>query len=151
MVRLFATAVIVAMATASTTAKAADDWWHEEWATYRGFLIEPACGESRDIDGCIRKLDLWKRDFKWATIPFWKGTLIGRRNLAVCFATGCDGAVKPNPLLACAWITLAIKSGDPKIDALDISGKENLCGKLDPGEQSAAEAQAKRLLTLLGE
>lgn len=121
----------------------------DEWDIYRTFLVEPACGLAKNVDACIKVLDLWKRDWMWATDPHWKNQLVGQRNIAFCLASGCEG-VKTNRLLGCAWAKLVLRSGDPKLGDEDIAFERDACTALtSAGERDVAEAQAGRLLKML--
>jgi hypothetical protein len=68
-----------------------------------------------------------------------------QRNVAYCLSTGCDGAVKQNEMLACAWRKVIASSGSPKVGNGDISNLLLDCGKLEPLQKSVAEQQAKTI------
>ncbi|MBB3461987.1 hypothetical protein [Rhizobium sp. BK377] len=132
----------------ASTANGGERPFAEEWEIYRGFLIEPACGQSSDKAKCEVALDRWRRDFRWATDTSFHNQLIGQRNIALCLASSCDG-VKPNQLLACAWAEVILNSGDPKISGEDVAFKQDTCASLSVGERKVASAQATRLLNML--
>lgn len=46
-----------------------------------------------------------------------------------------------NPIGACAWRLVILKSGSPKVDATDVSNVETQCGKLSALEQEAAASR----------
>lgn len=124
----------------------------KEWEIYRSFLTTPACGAAPKsaVDACIEALDYWKRDFMWATNPSWERLLEGQRNIAACLSTGCDGDVVPQPMLACAWSRVVLRSGHPTIQAEDVNREQRICGALDSdAERDTADAQATRLLSML--
>lgn len=75
-----------------------------------------------------------------------KGDYQAQRNLAFGYASSsCPGQDK-NPMLACAWRYVIIKSGSERVDQTDINNFKLDCGKLEPVELQAAEAQAANLL-----
>ena len=127
------------------------DLWNAEWETYRTFLVEPNCGDAKDLKACETQLNMWRRDFMWAVDARFGGLLIGQRNMTHCFATGCDNKIKKNPLLACAWAGVVVNGGQPQIEDRDLVMKRELCGELKQDGKAAAEMQTKRLLKMLYE
>ena len=69
------------------------------------------------------------------------GDYQAQRNLAYTLATG----IPHNPILSCAWRIVIVQSGSSQVDQSDTGNKKFACGKLNPDELSAAEAQAKKL------
>lgn len=78
------------------------------------------------------------------------GDYQGQRNVAFCFQTGCDWAVRENQTLACAWRVVILASGHLEVDSGDQRNAELACGKLDGTARRTAERQADRMLKLLG-
>lgn len=74
------------------------------------------------------------------------GDYQAQRNLAFSLSTGSEGYTK-DPILACAWRIVILKSGRAKADASDTGNKESDCeGKLNPQQMREAETQANSLL-----
>lgn len=125
--------------------------FRDEWEIYRGFLKEPACGLAMKQESCIKALDTWRRDFMWATGTDVKVQNLGQMFLSLCFSTGCSDTVKVNPMLACAWATVRMKSGSPEAGGGDILFAKNACSNLSSDQLEVAEGQAQRLLRMLAE
>src|SRR2546421_868971 len=74
------------------------------------------------------------------------GDYQAQRNLAYYLSTGAEGH-PTNPVTACAWRIVILKSGHAKADASDTSNKTFDCErKLNPQQLREAEAQANALL-----
>lgn len=74
------------------------------------------------------------------------GDYQAQRNLAYYLSTGADGHSK-NPVMACAWRIVILKSGGAKVDDSDRSNKKFDCDqKLNSQQLIEAEAQAAALL-----
>lgn len=74
------------------------------------------------------------------------GDYQAQRNLAYYLTTGEEG-VKADPVAACAWRIVILKSGHPEADASDTSNKQFDCErKLTPAQLRQAEGQAASLL-----
>jgi hypothetical protein len=74
-----------------------------------------------------------------------RGDYQSQRNVAYCLSTGCDGAVKVNAALSCAWRVVIQASGSSKVDATDAMAFKNACGALDDLELATASEQAQAL------
>lgn len=74
----------------------------------------------------------------------WRGDYQGQRNVSFCLSSGCDGAVKENPVGGCAWRIIIMASGSPKVDDTDTQNHKLYCGRLTNVERAAAHAQAER-------
>ena len=74
-----------------------------------------------------------------------RGDYQSQRNVAFCFSTGCDGAVRVNAALGCAWRVVIQASGSSKVDATDAMAFRNACGALDDLELATASEQAQAL------
>lgn len=132
------------MMVASSVASAAD------WPPVEDYInVLSDCSTSRYANECKYTKASWPDDYKAAT----SGDYQGQRNVAFCLSTGCDGAIRINKILGCAWRFVILESGHLKVDSTDTSNLQFYCGpaNLDQAGLTAAEAQAKRLLTLLGE
>ena len=69
-----------------------------------------------------------------------------QRNLAYYLTTG-EAGVKADPVMACAWRIVILKSGHPQADASDTGNKQSDCDrKLTPEQLRQAEAQAASLV-----
>lgn len=75
-----------------------------------------------------------------------KGDYQAQRNIAYGYESFPYPGQDKNPMLACAWRTVIVKSGSEFVGQSDISSYKLNCGKLDTVELQAAEAQAKNLL-----
>ncbi len=91
-----------------------------------------------------------RAEFRQAFAAAHRGDYQAQRNVAFCLETGCHGAVRPNPTLACAWRTVILLSGSPRVDVTDRSNHRLACGRLDRITTATAEAQAKRIRASLG-
>ena len=74
------------------------------------------------------------------------GDYQAQRNLAYYLTTGEEG-VKADPVMACAWRIVILKSGHPQADASDTGNKQFDCDrKLTPAQLRQAEGGAASLL-----
>lgn len=74
------------------------------------------------------------------------GDYQAQRNLAYYLTTGEEG-VKADPVAACAWRIVILKSGHAQADASDTSNKQFDCDrKLTPAQLRQAEGQAASLM-----
>jgi len=53
-----------------------------------------------------------------------------QRSVASCLAGGCDGAVKVNPVAACAWRLLILESGYTFVNSIDTDNQKADCESL---------------------
>lgn len=84
-----------------------------------------------------------------ALAPQWpkalKGDELALRNFAFCLGNGCYGALKVDPVMACALrIVVAARAG-VGLTADDRAGFERDCGALDEDGQSNAKLRARSL------
>jgi hypothetical protein len=145
-------AALIACGCVSLVEAGEDRRMSREWEVYRAFLVAPACGlvPKNEMKACENALGLWRRDFKWATDPHWNKQYYGQQNVSICLATGCEGSVKPNPLLACAWARIVLLAGHPLTEQGDFQREEKYCSALGSDmERTTAQAQADRLLGIL--
>lgn len=99
------------------------------------------CSSSPDEKTCKAS----QVDFtKWHRLA-WRGDYQGQRNVAFYFGRDTDGAVRRNPLLACAWRLVILTSGSLQLVDGDTSNVRIDCGKLDDIQRHAAAAQAARI------
>ncbi|MDO9450967.1 MAG: hypothetical protein Q7J21_10810 [Rugosibacter sp.] len=75
-----------------------------------------------------------------------QGNYQAQRNLAYGYSSLPYSGQDKNPLLACAWRIVIIKSGSDKVDKTDISNHSVDCGSLDKTARAVSEAQAIELL-----
>lgn len=74
------------------------------------------------------------------------GDYQSQRNLAYYLTTGEEG-VKADPVMACAWRIVILKSNHPQADASDAGNKQFDCDrKLTPAQLRQAEGQAAALM-----
>lgn len=79
----------------------------------------------------------------------WNGNYQGQRNVAVCRAMGCDGAVQINLVEACAWRSIIVEMQPEHTDDTDAENLKNDCGKLDAAGRITAERKREALLARL--
>jgi hypothetical protein len=74
------------------------------------------------------------------------GDALSLRNFAFCFADGCFGALKIDPIRACALriVIVAVNSGPVGDEDRANFGKD--CGRLGPEAQQAAKETARDLV-----
>ena len=97
------------------------------------------CGLAEKEKLCNANRAQFEREFPDA----YAGDYQAQRNVAFCLLSGCDGAVRVNRTLGCAWRRVILLSGSPKVDQTDISNYEWLCtDKLSRVERATSEAQA---------
>ena len=73
----------------------------------------------------------------------WKGNYEAQRNVAFCFTTGCDGAVRRDPILGCALRFVILYSGSSKVDPSDTMNTHSCERMLTGIELAAAKTRAK--------
>ncbi|MDM9647743.1 hypothetical protein [Rhizobium sp. S163] len=106
------------------------------------------CQAASDKAGCEYAKATWSKNYQKAV----KGEYQGQRNVSFCLSTGCNEAIRINPVLGCAWRIVIIQSGHLETDITDTSNQKHFCGPelLDDAGRQAAAAQSKQLLKLLG-
>jgi hypothetical protein len=123
--------------------------------TASAFLVYPATNAARaqsavqhlslctgpDRDAC----NVNRRQFEIEYPRAYAGDYQARRNVAFCLHQGCNGAVRQNPTLACAWRMIILSSGSPRVNSGDISNARLECGSLDAVEKSVADQQAEEI------
>lgn len=85
-----------------------------------------------------------------AMAPQWpkalSGDIFSLRNFAFCFADGCYGAFKRDPLRSCALRIVIAAIGDRPIPAEDRDNFDRDCSPLGPDDQEAAKIIARDLV-----
>lgn len=99
------------------------------------------CLGAEDKEYCEQQKIQFVKDFALAH----KGRTESQRNVGFCLSHGCNGAVLNKPILACAWRTVVLLSGDETVDASDTFNFNSDCGKLSATEKIAAEAQVRNI------
>jgi hypothetical protein len=88
--------------------------------------------------GCEFAAEKFVQDFQRALQrSYW-----AQRDVALCLRTGCDGAVRIEPVAACAWRQVLARGGFERYSPGDHAELETDCGSLDPDERAAAEDKA---------
>lgn len=100
------------------------------------------CSVAANERMCNANHDEFISDYRLA----FKKDYQAQRNVAFCLIDGCDGAVKINKPLGCAWRIVILASGSQKLDASDRMNYDIMCkGKLDNTEALVFEGQAQEL------
>ena len=117
-----------------------------EWRPPEDYLT-PSCEASVSKPMCDLARTEWVQDYRLAI----SGDYQGQRNVAFCLRDGCDGAVRPNPVLSCAWRQVILKAGHLDLASTDFSNVKLLCTpqKLGTDEAAAADAQARQILKMI--
>lgn len=72
----------------------------------------------------------------------------GQRNVSFCLADGCDGAVRKNLALGCAWRIVIIASGSSRVDSTDTGFFDAYCrNRLSESEIAQMRSQAEALFS----
>jgi len=105
------------------------------------------CSRSSNATICESTRKSWTADFNDAIAGKYKAQTF----VAYCLSTGCDGAIKIDPLLGCAWRKVAIGAAHLDAGESDAAGLKQYCSRpyLDEAGQRAAEAEAKTLRQML--
>lgn len=125
----------------------------EDWPPADTYFSRISAKCSDDADWCAKAEAVWTKDYEKAT----RGDYQGQRNVSFCLSTGCtefyNQSIRPNPILGCAWRYVILESGHLSVDDTDTQNLKVFCGPqyLDKAGLSAAEAQANRLLKMLGQ
>ncbi|WFR94406.1 hypothetical protein [Rhizobium tumorigenes] len=105
------------------------------------------CRQSSNATGCESARKSWTGDFNDAIA----GKNEAQTTIATCFSTGCDGAIRPDPMLGCAWRKVAMRAAHGQADARDAAGLKQYCSQpyLDVAGQHAADEEALALQQML--
>lgn len=108
--------------------------------------VASTCGSYGNAANCETMRKAWPADFADAIAGKKKAQEI----VARCLSTGCDGAIKIDAVLGCAWHKVASATADGGADR-ETEGIEDYCGSryLDETGTRAADAQAKILQQML--
>lgn len=114
-----------------------------EWPQADDYIAWSDC----QTDQCRYSRQTWADEYAGAT----SGQYQGQRNVAFCLSTGCEGALKVNKILGCAWRFVIVESGHLSADASDAMNLKHYCGpeNVDQVERATAEAQARTLLKMI--
>lgn len=116
------------------------------WPPASDYLdVARTCSQSRNAAGCEKTRKSWTSDFNDAIA----GKNKAQRFVAYCLVTGCDGAIKADPVLGCAWDRVANGTDHPERG--DTASLKQYCDRpyLDEAGEHAAEAEAKTLRQML--
>ena len=72
----------------------------------------------------------------------YEGDYESERNVGNCLQSGCSGALRKNPIQACAWRMVLMTSGSPKVNDLDAADLKIACGRLAEAERQDAAQRA---------
>jgi hypothetical protein len=102
----------------------------------------PACIATTDPSGCETTRQAWQQTYMDAL----SGKQTAQQRVALCLSTGCGGAIRKDPVLACAW-DLALKAGEPTNSEPDTINETADChaALLGSGGLAAATAKADAL------
>jgi len=105
--------------------------------------------ECGTVTNCSYTKQVWSEEYAKATA----GDYGAQRNVSFCLSTGCDGAIRINKILGCAWRFVILESGHLSADTTDTTNLKFFCGpeNVDKAGQATAENQAKRMLKMLGQ
>jgi hypothetical protein len=105
------------------------------------------CSTSSDAANCESTRKTWTTDFDDAIA----GRNAAQRTVALCLSTGCDGAIRIDRMLGCAWLRVAIGSAPGGISGSDTINLQRYCSLpyLDDAGQQAAAVEATSLLQML--
>lgn len=133
--RKFLVAAFVLLPIASATAA--------DWPKVDDYV---AIGECPN-DWCRSTRETWEKNYSAAI----SGDYQGQRNVAYCLSDGCEGAIRVNPVLGCAWRMVILESGHLEADQTDTTNLKYFCGreKVDAAGLATAKAQARRMLKML--
>lgn len=105
------------------------------------------CSQSSNAAGCKDTRATWTTNFDDAI----GGKYQAQRNVSYCLSTGCDGAIRIDATLGCAWRQIAIETGHRQGDDSDASSLKQYCGRayVDEVGERAADAEAQTLRQML--
>jgi hypothetical protein len=125
------TATMLALACWTAAASAAD---------YRVDDYLPPCSSSK-ISACEEQKSI-RRDWKKA----FAGDYQGQRNVSFCLSTGCDGTMRTDLILGCAWRVVILASKSRLITSGDEANHQTYCSlKLTDGDRDNAMTAARDL------
>lgn len=89
-----------------------------------------------------------QRDFVSDYQKAFRGEYTPQRNVGFMLYTGSGGAIRKNPIQACAWRMVVLQSGHPQLDTGDTANADLACKRLSASERTAAAA---RTVAIMGE
>jgi hypothetical protein len=103
------------------------------------------CSQSSNAASCEKTRQSWTGNFNEAIA----GKNKAQRFVAYCLITGCDGAIKTNAVLGCAWGQVAMATAPREAD--DTASLQQYCDRpyLDEAGEHAADAEAQSLRQML--
>lgn len=119
-----------------------------EWPAVSDYINTMSdCAIQRNASNCNYTKAVWPSEYEKAK----RGDYQGQRNVAFCLSTGCDGAIRQNKILGCAWRFVILESGHLSADSTDTTNLKYYCGpeNVDTAGRAAAEAQARRLIKMI--
>jgi hypothetical protein len=114
-----------------------------DWQAAQDYVAWGDCNN----DYCLMTRQAWAENYANAIT----GQYEGQRNVSFCMSTGCEGAIKINKILGCAWRVVILESGHLSADSSDTANLQYYCGRehIDQTEQAAARAQARTLMQMI--
>jgi hypothetical protein len=105
------------------------------------------CSQSGNPKACEKARDNWNTDFNDAIAGKYKA----QNAIAYCLSTGCDGAIKIDTILGCAWRRVAIGEAHAENKGSDSASLQPYCGRpyLDEAGQRAAKVEAETFQQML--
>lgn len=117
-----------------------------EWPPASEYTYETICDQQPKEKECLQNAKSFEGYYNRAI----KGEYEGQRMVALAFGVGMEG-ILPRPTLACAWNLVILRSGHLEATPDDTSNTKYNCDKLNSDERTLAEAQANRILKMLGQ
>lgn len=98
--------------------------------------IPSPCAFAEDQPRCETKIKGFTEDLPKAN----QGDYIAQREVAFCYATGCNGAISVDLIKACTWQTIIVST--EKSDNSDASNFRSQCGQLNEIDRNLARNNA---------
>ena len=131
-IRLFSSIVFACVALSAEAA---------ELPTADLYVQPAACPGAANPERCKWQVTTFTEDHASALV----GDYQAQRNVAYCLKSGCDGAIRQEPVTACAWRIVILASGSFSVDASDEGNFNVDCGALSSSQQRRALTQAGTL------
>ena len=105
------------------------------------------CSRTTNAGHCESARESWTVTFNDAIA----GKYGAQTTVATCFSTGCDGAIRPDPMLGCAWRKVALSTAKREGAEKAATDVTPYCSRpyLDEAGQRAAAAEAEALEQML--
>lgn len=117
-----------------------------DWPPASEYTYKSSCDQHPKEEECLRNAKSFEGYYDRAI----KGEYEGQRMVAFAFGIGMEG-ILPRPTLACAWNLVILRSGHLEATPDDTSNTKYNCEKLNRDERTLADAQANRILRMLGQ